>query len=82
MRLLFKILLALIVIAFAGIAGYAYFGDMAPQRSEMRVPVELDLGGGTLVPPAAPAAQDGSQPATGQNEPAANPPAEGENVLD
>lgn len=43
MRLI-KIVVVLLVLAFAGLAGYAYFGDMAPKPQEMRQPVALDLG--------------------------------------
>ncbi|MDT9702918.1 hypothetical protein RMT89_45325, partial [Streptomyces sp. P17] len=69
----------------AGIAGYAYLGDMEPQRSETRVPVELDLGGATTVPPSAGGSDAASQ--TSAQAPAeaadqAATPAEGENALD
>lgn len=38
MRLL-KVLVVLILAAVIGLAGYAYFGDMQPVRSEVRSPV-------------------------------------------
>lgn len=41
MRLL-KLVAVLIVAAVAGLVGYAYLGDMAPQRSETRAPVTLE----------------------------------------
>ncbi|WP_276617446.1 hypothetical protein [Qingshengfaniella alkalisoli] len=37
-----KILLILIVLGFLGLSGYAYFGDISPNQSETRIPVELD----------------------------------------
>ena len=49
MRLL-KVLVVLILAAVIGLAGYAYFGDMQPVRSEVRTP----LAG---APAAVPAAQ-------------------------
>lgn len=81
MRLL-KVILVLMVLLFAGIAGYAYLGDMEPQRSETRVPVELDLGGTTTVPPAADAvdAADQTPPDGPADQTGAQP--EGENALD
>ena len=38
MRLL-KVLVVLIMAAVIGLAGYAYFGDMQPVRSEVRSPI-------------------------------------------
>ena len=38
MRLL-KVLVVLILAAVIGLAGYAYFGDMQPVRSEVRTPL-------------------------------------------
>ncbi|MCB2115482.1 MAG: hypothetical protein KDE00_04090 [Rhodobacteraceae bacterium] len=38
-----KILLFLGVVGFAGLSGYAYLGDMAPERAEVRIPVELNV---------------------------------------
>ena len=49
MRLL-KLIAFLVVAALIALVGYAYFGDMAADSRQMRVPVELDL------PAAAPAA--------------------------
>ncbi len=49
MRLL-KVLAVLILAAVIGLAGYAYFGDMEPVRSEVRSPVA-----GAPVAPSAPA---------------------------
>ncbi len=43
---LWKILAVLIVLAVAALVGYAYLGDMQPQQSEIRLPVELDLNSG------------------------------------
>lgn len=47
---LLKILLVLAVIAVAGLAVYAYLGDMDPETGERRVPVDLGAS-----PPEAPA---------------------------
>lgn len=41
MRLI-RILLALVVLGGAGLVGYAYFGDLTPERVTTRVPLELD----------------------------------------
>ena len=38
MRLL-KLIVALILLGVAGLAGYAYFGDMEPRRAETRTPI-------------------------------------------
>lgn len=38
-----KVIFLLAVMGFAGLAGYAYLGDMAPERGEVRTPVELDV---------------------------------------
>ncbi|WP_291337948.1 hypothetical protein [Albidovulum sp.] len=38
-----KVIFILAVMGFAGLAGYAYLGDMTPERSEVRTPVELDV---------------------------------------
>lgn len=54
MRLL-KIVIVLVVLAFLGLAGYAYFGDMAPRQQEVRQPVDLQTGGAQ--PPATAAAE-------------------------
>jgi len=38
-----KMLFLLAVLGFAGLSGYAYLGDMTPERSEVRTPVQLDV---------------------------------------
>lgn len=43
MARLFKVLVTLILIAFLGVVGYAYLGDMTPEQSDVRQPVELQL---------------------------------------
>ncbi|MFC0279694.1 hypothetical protein ACFOHK_09795 [Falsigemmobacter intermedius] len=40
MRLI-KVLLVLIVLAFAGLTGFAYFGDMTPEPAQVSQPLEL-----------------------------------------
>lgn len=42
MRVL-RVVVILLGLALLGLAGYAYFGDMDADPTEMRVPVELDL---------------------------------------
>ena len=42
MRRLLKFLVFLIVAGIAAIIGYAYFGDLTPNRIEVNQPVELD----------------------------------------
>lgn len=44
MRLV-KLLVVVILAALIGLAGYAYFGDMEPQRREVRSPLQLDVTG-------------------------------------
>ncbi len=38
-----KILFTLAVLGFAGLAGYAYLGDMTPERVDVKEPVELNV---------------------------------------
>lgn len=40
---LFKLLLFLAIAGFIGLAGFAYFGDLSPERTETRVPVTLNV---------------------------------------
>jgi len=44
MRRLLKLLVFLIVMGIAAIIGYAYLGDLTPNRIEVNQPVELDAG--------------------------------------
>ncbi|WP_168217588.1 hypothetical protein [Paracoccus liaowanqingii] len=37
-----KLLVVLILAGLIGLAGYAYFGDMAPVQQEVRHPLTLD----------------------------------------
>jgi hypothetical protein len=39
-----KILICLALLGFAGLAGYAYLGDLTPPAQEMRLPVTLNGG--------------------------------------
>ncbi len=39
---LVKLLVFLIVVALIGVAGFAYLGDLSPERAERSVPVSLD----------------------------------------
>lgn len=41
---LLKLVVVLAVLAFVGLAGYAYLGDLAPGTQEIRQPVTLDAG--------------------------------------
>jgi hypothetical protein len=45
MARLFKALIFLAVIGFLGLVGFAYLGDLAPDQTEVRQPVQLDVGG-------------------------------------
>lgn len=38
-----KALIVLAVIGFVGLTGYAYLGDMTPQRTDVSEPVELNV---------------------------------------
>lgn len=40
---LFKVLLFFVVLGFVALAGYAYIGDMSPNKSEKREAVTLDV---------------------------------------
>lgn len=76
MRLL-KVVAILVILILAGLAGYAYFGDMTSDPREMRTPVELDLGAPVpavpaetaagITPPAAPAAPGNAAATEGAN---------------
>jgi predicted negative regulator of RcsB-dependent stress response len=37
-----KVLVVLAVLGFVALAGYAYFGDLSPEETEVTVPVTLD----------------------------------------
>ena len=39
---LLKILFFLAVLAAIGLVGFAYFGDLTPNRTETRIPVAVD----------------------------------------
>ncbi len=39
---IFKVLLFLVVLGFIGLTGFAYLGDLTPDQSEVREPVELN----------------------------------------
>lgn len=64
MRLL-KVVVVLGLLIIAGLAGYAYLGDMKADPQEMRVPVELDLGND--VSPPAPAAGEAAPAAASES---------------
>lgn len=68
MRLL-RVVVVLALLAVAGLSAYAYFGDMAPERREVRVPVSLT--GGAL-PQTANASDSARVEAEAAPEPAAN----------
>ncbi|MGB3179280.1 MAG: hypothetical protein WBC68_11725 [Albidovulum sp.] len=38
-----KVVFTLAVLGFAGLAGFAYLGDMTPERSEISEPVKLNV---------------------------------------
>lgn len=39
-----KAIIILALIGFIGLVGYAYLGDLAPERTETRQPVDLNVG--------------------------------------
>ncbi|MGB3314053.1 MAG: hypothetical protein WBB85_06550 [Albidovulum sp.] len=39
-----KVILILAILAVIGLTGYAYLGDMTPERSDVSEPVELNVG--------------------------------------
>lgn len=39
-----KAILILVLLAFIGLTGYAYLGDMTPERGDVNEPVELNVG--------------------------------------
>jgi hypothetical protein len=41
---IFKFFFVLALIAFVGLVGYAYLGNLSPERSDVTVPVELNVG--------------------------------------
>ncbi len=40
---IFKVLLFLLVTGLAGLTGFAYFGNLSPDQTEIREPVTLDV---------------------------------------
>lgn len=44
MARIFKLLVTLLFLGFVALVGYAYLGDLSPERSDVRQPVELNLG--------------------------------------
>jgi len=39
----FKVLLFLLVLGFVALVGYAYLGDLSPNQSEVREPLQLNV---------------------------------------
>ena len=39
----FKLVLFLAIVGFVALVGFAYFGDLSPERVEQRTPVTLDV---------------------------------------
>lgn len=76
MRLL-AALVVVVILALAGLLGYAYFGDMTADPQETRLPVKLDLG---AAPAPAPVAAPETAPAVDASAPTA--PQAGQNELD
>lgn len=71
MRLL-KVMVALILLAVIALAGYAYFGDMEPTRTEVRQPIAVGAGSGTSTPAAV--TTDAETPAATETAPASEEP--------
>lgn len=42
MRWIWRLLITLIVLAVLAFVGFAYFGDLSPEREDVREPVELN----------------------------------------
>ena len=42
MRWIVRIVVFLVLVGFLGLVGYAYLGDLSPQRSLLSTPVTLD----------------------------------------
>ena len=40
---LIKLVFVLVVLGFAGLVGYAYLGNMAPDSADVKVPVTLNV---------------------------------------
>ncbi len=40
---LFKLILFLVVVGFVALVGFAYFGDLRPDQSELKAPVTLNV---------------------------------------
>ena len=70
MRLL-KVLVALILLAVIALAGYAYFGDMEPTRTEVRQPIAVGAGSAASTPAAT---TDAETSATAETAPASEEP--------
>lgn len=75
MRLL-RLLIVLVILAVLGLAGYAYLGDMDAAPTEMRVPVQLDLGS------AVPSAPAPASPTSAVSDDASAAPSEDESSID
>lgn len=43
MSRLLKLLLVVVAIGLAALVGFAYLGELTPQREEVSVPVEIDV---------------------------------------
>lgn len=43
MARILKGLLYLLIVAFIGLVGYAYLGDLEPEKADVREPVQLDV---------------------------------------
>ncbi|MEI4486477.1 hypothetical protein V8J36_09760 [Frigidibacter sp. MR17.14] len=41
MGLILKLVVFLVVVGFLGLTGYAYLGDLSPERTEVHKPVDL-----------------------------------------
>ncbi|WP_343078902.1 hypothetical protein [Ostreiculturibacter nitratireducens] len=39
-----KAIIFLVLIGFVGLVGFAYLGDLGPEQSETRQPVDLNVG--------------------------------------
>ena len=43
MKYVYQALLVLVLIGFAALSGYSYFGDLSPTQSQVSMPVKINV---------------------------------------